>query len=71
MTTIEAEATVDLIDAGSNQRTGGIVPPPAITMCGSYKEAKYLAGSRRRSGDIGARHVRAFYLTRLERWCVG
>jgi len=84
MATIETEAVVDPIDAGNtqhapgidagnSQQRGSIVPSPEappITVCGSYKEAKYLAAARRRSSDIDTRHAYAVYLTSRQSWCV-
>ena len=84
MATIEAEAVVEQIDARGNQhgleldagitqQTGGNVSSPEtspITVCGSYKEAKYLAAARRRSGDIATRHAYAVYFRSCQSWCV-
>ncbi len=42
------------------------VEPPKYTRCDSYKEAKYLAASRRRDGT----HAYAVYAVALDCWCV-
>jgi hypothetical protein len=40
--------------------------PSKFTQCANYKEAKYLAASRRRNGT----YAYAVYVVALESWCV-
>jgi hypothetical protein len=68
MTTVEAPIATGQIEAqGSPQPdNSGSISPAEYTQCASYKEAKYLAASRRRDGlPSYAVLVRA-----LDRWCV-
>jgi len=68
MTTAEAPVLIDQI-AGQPSRhpdapSSAAVPVHAV--CASYREAKVLAGSRRREGTDAS----AVYVIALGRWCV-
>ena len=68
MTTVEAAVPTEHIET-----EGALQPAPAIstypdkfTQCASYREATYLAGSRRREGT----HAYAVFVVALDCWCV-
>lgn len=68
MTTVETTIATEQIEAQSSPQpnNSGSLSPSEYTPCASYKEAKYLAASRRREGlPAYAVLVRA-----LDCWCV-
>jgi hypothetical protein len=73
MTTRDQETVVAPITVDATLPPSAVVlapQTPAVTVCGSYKEAKYLAAAQRRSGDSANHHVRATFVVHLNSWCV-
>lgn len=69
MTTVEEQAVTDSTQPMNDQReatTARSAEAPEPSVCGSYKEAKYLASSRRRDGS----HAYAIYNIARGAWCV-
>ena len=69
MTTTEAPLVIDHIAGQQSPHPGAAAPAadaPIYTECGSYREAKGLAASRRRDGT----HAYAVYVVARDRWCV-
>ena len=68
MTTVKAPVLVD--DVAEHQSPHPDAAPianvPTHAECGSYKEAKDLASSRRRDGTYAS----AVFVVALDRWCV-
>jgi hypothetical protein len=63
----EAVGQNQLETEGNRQPAGSVtIEPSEYTQCGSYKEAKYLAASRRREGLP----TFAVLVTALDGWCV-
>ena len=64
MTTADTLAAVDPIDGVATTD----LDESTRTVCLSYKQAKDLAGYRRRTGE--SRHAFAYYAIRAGAWCV-
>jgi hypothetical protein len=68
-----ASAGTEQTRVDASQQPSGSSPSmeaPGLTLCRSYKEAKQLAATGRRSGNVETQHVRAVYLTSRQTWCV-
>ena len=68
MTTVEAPVAPEHIETDGNPQAATPVSTHTreYTQCASYKEAKVLAGSRRREGT----HAYAVFVVALNCWCV-
>lgn len=69
MATVKAPVQTDQIPKQHRSDSDTVSPSTngrKYIACGSYKEAKYLAGSMRRDGE----HAFAVYVVAQDRWCV-
>lgn len=66
MTTTEAPTATMQVETDIGQLTAIPVARSEYTPCATYKQAKYLAASRRRDGT----DAYAIYVVALECWCV-